>query len=360
MENEKCKTMTAIDKTKPVLVTGATGYVAGWIVKKLLDEGICVHAAVRDPNNKEKLKFLDDLAVRSKGQIAYFKSDLLSDGSYAEAMEGCELVYHTASPFILDVKDPQKELVDPAILGTSNVLETANRIESVKRVVVTSSVAAIYGDNIDLKASVNGVFTEDDWNTSSSLTHGPYLYSKTQAEKKAWEIYSKQKRWDLVVVNPSLVMGPALNPLLVTSESFKLMKQFGDGTLKAGVPKMGMGVVDVRDLGLVHFQAGFVPEAKGRYIASGHNTSYIDLAKVLQPVYGSKYPIPKNEMPTWLIWLLGPVINKALTRKFVSRNIGYEWKGDNSKSKNELGLTYRLLDESIVDMFQQLIDFKII
>ncbi len=352
--------MTIIDKTKPVLVTGATGYVAGWIVKKLLDEGICVHAAVRDPDNKEKLKFLDQLSAQSKGRIVYFKSNLLSDGSYAEAMEGCELVYHTASPFILDVKDPQKELVDPAILGTSNVLETANRIKSVKRVVVTSSVAAIYGDNIDLRSTANGIFTEDDWNISSTVKHGAYLYSKTQAEKKAWEIYRKQKRWDLVVVNPGLVMGPALNPLLVTSESFRLIKQFGDGSLRAGVPKMGMGVVDVRDLGLIHFQAGFISEAKGRYIASGHNTKYIDLAKVLQPVYGSKYPIPKKEMPTWIIWLLGPMINKALTRKFVSRNIGYEWKGDNSKSKKELGVAYRPLRESVIDMFQQLIDNNII
>lgn len=352
--------MTIIDKTKPVLVTGATGYVAGWIVKKLLDEGICVHAAVRDPDNKEKLKFLDQLSAQSKGRIVYFKSNLLSDGSYAEAMEGCELVYHTASPFILDVKDPQKELVDPAKLGTSNVLETANRIKSVKRVVVTSSVAAIYGDNIDLRSTANGIFTEDDWNISSTVKHGAYLYSKTQAEKKAWEIYRKQKRWDLVVVNPGLVMGPALNPLLVTSESFRLIKQFGDGSLRAGVPKMGMGVVDVRDLGLIHFQAGFISEAKGRYIASGHNTKYIDLAKVLQPVYGSKYPIPKKEMPTWIIWLLGPMINKALTRKFVSRNIGYEWKGDNSKSKKELGVAYRPLRESVIDMFQQLIDNNII
>ena len=104
--------MTTIDKSKPVMVTGATGFVAGWLVKKLLEEGITVHAAVRNPNKTEKLKYLNAIADKSKGSIKYFKSDLLQEGSYAEAMEGCELVYHTASPFVIDVNDPQKELIE--------------------------------------------------------------------------------------------------------------------------------------------------------------------------------------------------------------------------------------------------------
>ncbi len=352
--------MTTIDKTKPVMVTGATGYVAGWLVKKLLGEGVTVHAAVRNPDAKERLRFLDDLATKSKGEIKYFKSDLLTEGSYDEAMEGCELVFHTASPFTIDVKDPQKELIDPAKLGTRNVLESANRTESVKRVVVTSSCAAIYGDNVDLKKAPKGIFTEDMWNTSSNINHGAYSYSKTLAEKEAWDIQKKQNRWDLVVVNPSLVLGPAVNPTSVTSESFGLVKQFGDGSMKAGVPMMGWGVVDVRDLAFVHYQAGFVPEAKGRHIASGHNTTYLGLAKELQPNYGESHPIPKKEMPKFLIWLMGPMINKAITRTFVSRNVGYEWKGDNSKSIKELGVKYRPLSETMNDMFQQLIDNKII
>lgn len=352
--------MAIIDKNKPVMVTGATGYVAGWLVKKLLYEGSTVHAAVRNPDAKDKLKFLDQLAENSPGSIKYFKSDLLTEGSYDEAMKGCELVYHTASPFTLDVKDPQKDLVDPAKLGTRNVLESANRTKSVKRVVVTSSCAAIYGDNIDYKKAANGIFTEEDWNTSSSLTHGAYSYSKTLAEQEAWAISKAQNRWDLVVVNPSLVLGPAVNPTSVTSESFNLIQQMGDGTMKAGVPMMGWGVVDVRDLAYIHYQAGFIPKAKGRHISSGHNTTYLALAKALQAKYGSKYPLPKKEMPKWLIWLMGPMINKALTRKFVSRNIGYEWRADNSKSIKELGATYRPLADSVNDMFQQLVDNKMV
>ena len=163
--------MTTIDRAKPVLVTGATGYVAGWLVKMLLDEGLTVHAAVRDPDNTTKVQHLLDLATKAPGEIRFFKSDLLVEGSYAEAMHGCELVYHTASPFTSKIDDPQKDLIKPAVDGTRNVLQQANRTESVKRIVLTSSCAAIYGDNIDLKSTPDGVFTESVWNTSSTPTH---------------------------------------------------------------------------------------------------------------------------------------------------------------------------------------------
>ena len=258
--------MTTVDKSKPVLVTGATGYVAGWLVKKLLEEGITVHAAVRNPDNEKKLAHLNELAANSPGEIKYFKADLLTEGAYTEAMQGCELVYHTASPFTTDVKNPQKELIEPAERGTANVLESANQTASVKRVVVTSSCAAIYTDAIDTQKAPNGMLTEDIWNTTASLDYQPYSYSKTLAEKKAWEMANQQTRWDLVTINPALVMGPPLNPEAVTSESFNILKQLGDGTMKMGAPKMGLGLVDVRDVAEAHYQAGFKPEAQGRYI----------------------------------------------------------------------------------------------
>lgn len=351
--------MTTIDQTAPVLVTGATGYVAGWLVKRLLDEGLTVHAAVRDPDSASKLEHLNRLADSCPGTIRYFRANLLEPGSYAEAMAGCELVYHTASPFTVDVDDPQKELVDPALLGTRNVLEQANQTSSVKRVVVTSSCAAIYGDNADLQNTAEGVLTETDWNTSSSLSHQPYSYSKTVAEREAWSIAKAQSRWDLVTVNPSLVIGPGTNPH-ATSESFNLIRQMGDGTFKMGVPRWGMGAVDVRDLAEAHFRAGFTPQAHGRYIISAHNTDFPGLAATLRDAYGDRYPIPGGVLPKWLVWLVGPLANKAMTRKMVSLNAGLPWRADNSKGVRELGMTYRPLEESMQDFFQQMIDYDLI
>ena len=347
--------MTTIDREAPVLVTGATGYVAGRLVEKLLTEGHAVHAAVRDPENRKKLRYLDALAERLAGSIRYFKSDLLEPGSYAAAMASCELVFHTASPFTIDVKDPLQELIEPAKLGTRNVLESANDTSSVRRVVVTSSCAAIYGDNADLEKTPNGVFSEEIWNTSSSTEHQPYSYSKTLAEREAWTIAGEQDRWDLVTVNPSLVIGPGIDPH-GTSESFSIMKQFGDGTLKVGVPRLGFGVVDVRDLAVAHYRAGFTPEASGRYIVSGHSSDLADFAAPLRQRFGDAYPFPRRTMPKWLVWLVGPMVNPGMTRRYVSRNVGLSWRGDNSKGVRELGLSYRPLEESIVDFFQQLVD----
>ncbi|XQF90798.1 NAD-dependent epimerase/dehydratase family protein [Pseudoalteromonas espejiana] len=351
--------MTTIDKTKPVMVTGATGYVAGVLVKKLLEDGLTVHAPVRDLNNPEKLKYLNELADNSEGTIKYFAADLLKQGSYAEAMEDCELVFHTASPFTIDVKDPQKELIDPALLGTKNVLEEANRTASVKRIVLTSSCAAIYGDNADLENTSNGIFTEEIWNTSSSLEHNPYSYSKTVAEREAWAINKAQSQWDLVVINPSLVIGPGINPY-ATSESFSFIKRLGDGSMKTGAPRWGFGIVDVRDLANAHYQAAFKPEAEGRHITSAHNTNLFDMSQVLLDKYGNDYPLPRRAIPKWLLWLIGPFVDKTMTRKVVARNIDVAWKADNRKSIRELGISYRPMAESMNDFFQQMIDSGLI
>ena len=343
------------DTSAPVMVTGATGYVAGWLVKRLLEEGFTVHAAVRNPDNPDKLKYLNQLAADCSGSIRYFKSDLLEMGSYAEAMEGCQIVFHTASPFTISVDDPQKDLIEPAQLGTRNVLEQATKTASVKRVVVTSSCAAIYGDNADLDNAVGSMFTEADWNQSSSLSHQPYSYSKTLAEKEAWKIAKSQSQWDLVTVNPSLVLGPGINPF-ATSESFSLVKQLGDGTMKTGTVNYGLGCVDVRDVAEAHMAAAFVPSAKGRYITSAHNTNLPELARLLREQYGDAYPIPTKVLPKWLVWLVGPVLAKGTTRTGIGRNVDIPFLADNSKGKQELGLTYRPLKESIVEMFQQQID----
>ncbi|WED20539.1 aldehyde reductase [Vibrio sp. JC009] len=347
--------MLNLDKTRPVLVTGATGYVAGWLVKTLLDNGLHIHAAVRNPS-PDRVGYLQELADNSEGEITFFKADLLTEGSYDEAMQGCEVVYHTASPFFLDFKDPQKELVDPALKGTCNVLGSANRTESVKRVVVTSSCAAIYGDNKDAQDKPNQTLTEEHWNRSSSLEHNPYSYSKTVAEQAAWEMQKAQNRWELVTINPSFVLGPGIKPA-ATSESFTIVKQMGDGTMKAGLPHIGFCTVDVRDLAEAHFQAGFNPKANGRYIISGADSSFLGIAETLLDKYGDRYPIPRRRLPKFLIWLVGPM--NGMSRKFVSNNVNYDLKADNSKSKRELGIIYRPLKETMEDFFQQLIDNRV-
>ncbi|WP_205727869.1 NAD-dependent epimerase/dehydratase family protein [Flammeovirga pectinis] len=345
--------MKTIDKSKPVMITGATGYVAGRIVEKLLMEGLTIHAPVRNPDNKEKLHYLNAIAEKSEGTIKYFKADLLTEGSYEEAMQGCELVYHTASPFITTVKDAEKDLVAPALIGTKNVLNSVNKVESVKRVVLTSSCVAIIGDAKDLLPLPNQTADENVWNKTSSVKHQPYNYSKTVAELAAWEINKAQGRWDLVVINPSFVLGPGINPKS-TSESFNIMKQIGDGTLKMGAPGLHIGIVDVRDLAIAHYNAGFTPEAEGRHIISNESLTLLEMVDLLRDKYGANYPFPKKELPKWLVWLVGPL--QGIPRKMVSLNFGYKWLVDNTKSKEKLGMQYRESKDTMNDFFGQLVE----
>lgn len=149
--------MKVIDKKMPVMVTGGTGYMASWIIKMLLEEGISVNATVRDPLDIQKVGHLTALTKGSPGKLKLFKADLLDSGSFDEPMQGCELVIHTASPFFITrIRNPEEELLRPAKEGTRNILETAKRTPSIKRVVLTSSVVAIFGDNADIQKIPDG------------------------------------------------------------------------------------------------------------------------------------------------------------------------------------------------------------
>ena len=111
-----------------------------------------------DSSNTSKIEHLTTLENQSSATLKLFDADLLNKGSFEEAMGGCELVFHTASPFMIsDIKNPETELIRPAKEGTRNVLESANKNHTVKRIVLTSSVVAIYGDNADIKKTPNAI-----------------------------------------------------------------------------------------------------------------------------------------------------------------------------------------------------------
>ena len=326
-----------INKNEPVMVTGATGFVASWLVKKLMDNGITVHAAVRNPDDTIKLAHLKNLENSSSGKIIFFKSDLLEDGSYLKAMEGCAVVFHTASPFNFKVTDNQRGFVDPAFKGTRNVLDSVNKTESVKRVVLTSSCVAIIGDTIEMAAYPKKMISEDMWNTTSTVNHNPYNYSKTVAEKLAWEMSEKQERWKLVVINPSFVMGPSLSKIS-TSGTHGMIGQMADGTMKNGAAPFEIGMVDIKDVTEAHFNAAYLEDASGRYILSNKTLSMVDVANIIRNKFGDKWLLPKKAAPKWLIWLIGPIIDKSISRKMISNNMGHPWLANNSKSINKLGI----------------------
>lgn len=343
--------MTTIDPAAPVLVTGGSGYVASWIVRYLLEDGHTVRATVRDPDKPTGLEHLHRLAEAHPGRLTLHRADLLDEGSFTDAMAGCELVVHTASPFLIGkLRDPQEQLVRPALEGTRNVLTSVNATPSVKRVVLTSSVVAIHGDNADMRGKET--FTEADWNTTSSVEHQPYPYSKTVAEKEAWAMCQAQDRWDLVTIHPGLVLGPALTTVSV-SGSMSTMKMFTDYSLATGAPDLKMGIVDVRDVARAHIAAGFTPSAQGRYITNAATKSLFGIGKVLRKHFGYRPTFPLMKAPKTAVWLAAPLAGQ--TRKFIDLNVGYPLAFDNSRTVRELGIEFRPVKESIVEHWEQML-----
>lgn len=346
--------MTVIDKNIPVLVTGANGYVASWLVKYLLDDGFSVRATVRDKTNTKKVGHLNKLAESHPGKLTLHNADLLNDGSFDEAMQGCELVFHTASPFIVrGLSDPQKELIEPALKGTRNVLDAVNRNASVKRVVLTSSVVAIYSDNVETLGKAEGRFSEDDWNQTSSVNHQPYNYSKTLAEKEAWKIVKAQNRWDLVVMNPGMVLGPSLAQAS-DSTSLSTILEIMDGTLRSGAPNLRLPIVDVRDVAKAHINGAMKETANGRHVLVSGSASIMEMANWIKRAFPGRCKLPLWQAPKFLIWIIAPVF--GITRDFVKRNVGYPIEFNNSRAVSELSLEFMSVEQSVTDHAQQVLD----
>lgn len=267
-----------------VCVTGATGYVAGHIVARLLAAGHTVHATARDPSNAKSVAHLTSLPGAGE-RLRLFEADLLREGSFDAAMAGCAAVMHTASPYALDCPAGKEEemLIGPALRGTENVLASVTRTPGVTRVLVTSSVVAVWGDPNE--RGKGHVFTEEDWNKVAHPKSYPYFYSKMVAEKRAFEMAEAAGgRWSLVTLNPGVVWGPPIGKRL-DGESVTQMADLLSGALWPWAPPLGTAVVDVRDVALAHCLALVKPGAKGRYLLANQERGWYllpDAARILK------------------------------------------------------------------------------
>jgi nucleoside-diphosphate-sugar epimerase len=342
---------------KTVLVTGGTGYIGSWVTKMLLEKGYTVRLTVRNKSKKENYQHLIDIENNTDGKLELWEADLLSEGSFDAAAEGCSSVIHMASPFTLRFKDPQKELIDPALKGTRNVLNSATKSSSVKKVVLTSSVAAVHGDNIDMKELGLSEFTEEQFNYSSSLSHQAYSYSKVLAEKEAWKINKEQDKWKLIVINPSFVMGPSLSKTS-NSESLNFMKEMLSGKYYLGAPNLMFGFVDVRDVAKAHLLALEYESAEGRHILAERTVSVYGFSRLIKNIYGNKYKLPLMQSPKLMLYLVGWMF--GLKNKVIRRNVGYDIRLNASKSKEKLGLSYTKLENTIEDMVSQMEESKVL
>ncbi|NP_001274901.1 cinnamoyl CoA reductase [Solanum tuberosum] len=264
---------------KVVCVTGAGGFIASWLVKLLLEKGYTVRGTVRNPDDPKNghLKELEG----AKERLILLRADLLDYQSLREAIYGCDGVFHTASP----VTDDPEQMVEPAVIGTKNVI-TAAAEAKVGRVVFTSSIGTVY---MDPNRAPDKVVDETCWSDLGFCknTKNWYCYGKTVAEKTAWD-EAREKGVDLVVINPVLVLGPLLQPT-VNASVLHILKYL-TGSAKTYANSI-QAYVHVKDVALAHILLYEAPSASGRYICAESVLHRGDVVEILAKFF-PEYPIP--------------------------------------------------------------------
>ncbi|HEX2403930.1 MAG TPA: SDR family oxidoreductase, partial [Acidimicrobiia bacterium] len=328
----------------PVLVTGASGFIGSHIVQQLLEGGYRVRGTVRDPVKARADGHLTSLSGAAE-RLELTGADLLTPGAFDDAVRDCEYVIHTASPYAINVADPQVDLVDPAVRGTISVLESCRDSHTMRRVVLTSSVAAIT-DRADGR-----VYTEREWNTRSSLTRNPYYYSKTLAEQAAWQFMeARRPRFDLVAINPFFVIGPSLVPGINTSHTSLI--GLTDGQIPV-VLALDWPLVDVRDVARAHILAIEKPAAAGRYIVAAETRTVRQVVDLLRTHgWGARYKLPSIGLDNAVgvaLARLAVGFQPSGTRDYMRSHLGGKMRFDNSKARRELGIEFRDVDQTILD-----------
>ncbi|KAK3009774.1 hypothetical protein RJ639_014292 [Escallonia herrerae] len=272
-----------------VCVTGASGFVGSWLVMRLLQRGYHVKATVRDTGSEKKVKHLLDLPNAST-HLSLWKADLLDEGSFDDAIQGCCGVFHTATPLdFVSVVDPENEVIKPTVNGVLNVMRSCSKAKTVKRFIYTSTTGTVVLQPQPPPPEYDESFwTDVDFCRAKKMIAWWYFVAKTTAEKAAWN-YAEENNLDLVTIHPSIVTGPFITPTVPSSVKISIALITGN---KAMYPMLTRArAVHVDDVCNAHIYLFENPEAKGRYICSSHCFTIFDLAKSLAQKY-PEYDIP--------------------------------------------------------------------
>jgi dihydroflavonol-4-reductase len=328
------------------LVTGGSGFLAGWCMVELLAQGYEVRTTVRDLGREQEVRDAVSAGGQAGKRITILPADLTKDGGWNEAVAGCDYVLHVASPFPpVQPKDPD-ELIMPAREGTLRVLGAA-LAAGVKRTVVTSSVAAIAGG-----ARTPGPLTEGDWTDLDFPGLSPYVRSKTIAERAAWELAREEGAEErLATVNPGAILGPLLSR--DASYSLEAIQRLLKGI--PGTPKIGFSFVDARDVADLQVKAMLAAEAGGqRFIAVTEFLWMAEVAAVLRRELGADAAkVPTRGVPNLLVraMALFDPGNRSITNQ-----LGKKLTYSNERARTVLGWSPRPLEQTIAETGRSMVD----
>jgi dihydroflavonol-4-reductase len=334
--------------SSPILVSGASGFVAIHTIIQLLEQGYNVRGTIRSLAKESEVRETIAKYVQANDRLEIVPADLEQDAGWEEAMKGVDYVLHVASPFPLYEPTHEDELIIPAVKGTLRVLRAAHKAK-VKRVVQVSSNAAISsGHNGE-----NRTFTEDDWTMLDKV--GAYPKSKTLAELAAWDFIRSEEnknKMELVTINPPLILGPIPNKNFRTS--VELIRTYMLGKVP-GVGRIKMGIVDVRDVAAAIILAMKTPEAAGnRFLCSAAVPWLKEIAQILHKEYAKRgYKIPTLQFPSSLIRVIA-LFDKRIA--LVTDSLDWDYELSNEKAKRILKWNPRPKEEAILSMAESLIE----
>ena len=335
----------------PVLVTGAAGFIAKHLVLALLEAGYAVRGTVRSEAKAAEVRRAMAAQGADTTRLSFVLADLTRDDRWDEAVAGCRFVHHTASPFPAALPADKFALVPVARGGTLRVVEASLRA-GVERMVVTSSVAAIYYGH---EARSGRRFTDADFSNVASDAISAYAVSKTLAEQAAWEAAAGTPM-ELVAINPSLVLGPLLDPNFGTSVSIIRMMMLG--RLPA-VPNMSFGIVDVRDVVAAHLAAMTARDAPGRrFILSAGSRSLREIGAALAAdLPERRWRMPKVTLPDALVKIVAALSPSAAQ---IVNELGEPKKLDTTPAETILGVSFKQPEEAIRAAADGLIQWKLV
>jgi nucleoside-diphosphate-sugar epimerase len=317
----------------PVLVTGGSGYLGTQLAAALLRDGRQVRVTVRSLDREGEVRAAVRRGDADDSRLEVVAAGLTADQGWAAAAAGCEEVHHTASPMIQS--DDPSEVIVPARDGTLRVLRAARNARA-RRVVLTSSFAAV-----GYSPKPGAEYTEADWTDPGTPGLPAYPLSKVVAERTAWDFVDREGGdTELVVVNPTFILGPTLTAQ--ARSSLQLIKAMLDGTMPV-VRRQRFGVADVRDVADLHIRAMAAPGAAGqRYLAlaDGPTISFLELAQILRERLGPlAKQVPTEEAP-------GPEPARLIIH--------------NDRAKQELGWRPRPAETTIVETAESLRDLGLL
>lgn len=331
---------------KSVLVTGGSGYLGGWCIAELLERGYDVRTTVRDLAREQQVRDSVASRVDPGDRLTVLAADLTRDDGWADAVAGCDYVLHVASPFPPKQPRDPDELIVPAREGTLRVLRAALDA-GVKRVVVTSSIAAIRL----AKGAQARTLTESDWTDPDADGLTPYVRSKAIAERAAWELAKERGAEDrIAVVNPGAIIGPVLNDDL--SYSLETVQRMLAGM--PGVPKLGFSLVDVRDVVELELAAMTSPAAGGeRFIAVTQFLWMGEIGKILKERLGrAASKVPTRTIPNPVVRVMS-LFDPGI-RSVVS-GLGKRVELSSEKARSTLGWSPRPIEDTIAETAESLI-----